>query len=224
MNPNSIDKWDCCYRRAQADSMWSEDAVPYVSGMEADHRSISVARAIDVPCGDGRNTIVLSRIAKTVVALDSSVHALERARKRFDAQDVGNIHIVQGDFCELPFPDEYFDLVFCWDAIGHLEMPQFLLRELKRVCACGGAIIGSCFALEDSTRGVGMKRIGEAEFLYGLDIFYRYYSMEELKSVLEECDMVSSAICLERWTEPPHAGYREYMHDHVSWVFKYIKQ
>ena len=37
------------------------------------------------------------------------------------------------DGYSIPFPDKYFDLVYCTHVIEHVEHPRLLLREIKRV-------------------------------------------------------------------------------------------
>jgi ubiquinone/menaquinone biosynthesis C-methylase UbiE len=48
---------------------------------------------------------------------------------------------VQGDLCEIPFSNDFFDLILFLDAIEHLTNPIRALRELARILKPGGAVL-----------------------------------------------------------------------------------
>jgi SAM-dependent methyltransferase len=48
--------------------------------------------------------------------------------------------LVVGDFHDLPFSTEYFDIVFCASSIHHTFRPRRVLREMLRVIRRGGAL------------------------------------------------------------------------------------
>ena len=41
---------------------------------------------------------------------------------------------------DIPLPDGSCDFVFCTNAIDHVEKPELVVREAKRICKAGGAV------------------------------------------------------------------------------------
>jgi ubiquinone/menaquinone biosynthesis C-methylase UbiE len=75
------------------------------------------------------------------VSHDISANALrigkQLARERnFRAENIA----VAGDFHDLPFNDNSFDIVFCNSCIHHTWRPWIVLQELLRVCRPGGIV------------------------------------------------------------------------------------
>jgi len=86
--------------------------------------------ALDVACGSGRLTALLSARASggRVVGLDFSPGMLERARG-----DHPGIEFVQGDALQLPFGDEEFDVATIAFGVRNLADPGRGLAEMARV-------------------------------------------------------------------------------------------
>ena len=40
---------------------------------------------------------------------------------------------IQGDIREIPFPDQYFDVILCTEVLEHVENPDIAIKELVRV-------------------------------------------------------------------------------------------
>jgi SAM-dependent methyltransferase len=90
-------------------------------------------RLLDVGCGDG--TIGGAIHASSVIGIDISPRCAKLARRR------GVRALVADAGRGLPFPDGYFDTVYCIDVLHHLGPDwQPILRELVRVLAPGGAL------------------------------------------------------------------------------------
>jgi len=88
---------------------------------------------LDVGCGDGKDSELLSKNAKCVVGVDV----------RLNSEWVGkdNIDFVVANVCSLPFKANSFDIVFEKDALHHVRDPQKALAEMSRVTAINGQII-----------------------------------------------------------------------------------
>ena len=69
------------------------------------------------------------------VALDIDLAALQEARRRDP-----NLPVVVGDLYCLPFIDGVFDLVWSSSTLEHLERPQVVLAEMKRVAKPQGKL------------------------------------------------------------------------------------
>lgn len=111
--------------------------------------------AIDLGCGDGRDTAELLRRGWRVVAIDAHPEGLRRLRVRTDAPvreaiEDGRLRIVQASFedCELPACDllnASFSLPFC--------PPEHFAGLWAQICASvreGGRFCGQLFGDRDS--------------------------------------------------------------------------
>ena len=92
--------------------------------------------ALDVACGSGKLTAVLSRIAGPrgrAVGLDFSPLMLQIARR-----DHAGIEFLEGDALNLPFDDGSFDAATIAFGLRNLSNPVRGLREMLRVVKPGG--------------------------------------------------------------------------------------
>lgn len=211
-----IEAWDRTYAVEGPPQLWG-DPVPFVAEM-ARHRLAPTQSGLEVPCGDGRNTVSLAQHVNSLVAVDSSDLALERAAERVRGERVQNVKFLNGNIYGLPFGGSDFDFVVCWDLLAHLEKPVGALEELARVCAPGGSIVVNFYSRDDSTRGENMVELRPNEFIYDGRFYYRYYSDQDVVDLVSRLRSLAIAeFETVRWSEPPHKGYREYAHEHESW-------
>jgi len=215
--------WDESYRLKRSNSLWSDDAIPYMARAIELFKMCHCHTVVDMPCGDGRNTIVLAKEMPTVVAFDGSENALSLAQKRIKAAGPRNCVFIHGDIFHTQFQDDQFDGIFCWDLLGHIKATEASIKELVRICRHGGHIIASIFAMSDPNRGIEMSPVGTNEFIYRKRYFYRFYSKEDIEALLKRFPAQLVSLDLEVWDEPGHEGFREYPHTHHSWVFNLKK-
>jgi ubiquinone/menaquinone biosynthesis C-methylase UbiE len=211
--------WDKSYDLRDTTSLWGIQPVP-AAERAAETFSDGNGWVLDLPCGDGRNTLPLTKNIGHVVAADSSRNALQIASKFLAANGVKNCVLVESDIFNLKFMDDQFDGIFCWDVLGHLQDVELALAELLRVCKPGGRLIGSVFALGDSTRGIDMLPLSDAEeYIYANTFYYKFYGEPEIQDLLQKVGAPVVSLELMKWDEPPHEGFREYPHEHQSWMF-----
>ena len=91
---------------------------------------------LDAGCGTGGTTVFLQRFG-VVTGLDFSRDALDLARSR------GLRRLVRGSVSQLPFPDERFDALTCFDVLYHRGVADVeeSLREFRRVLRPGGILL-----------------------------------------------------------------------------------
>jgi O-antigen biosynthesis protein len=95
------------------------------------------ARVLDAGCGRGRGTAELAVNADEAVGLDSSVAAIADARR--DHGKRARFH--EGDMRDLPFGDDEFDAVVCFEAIAHVTETELVLEEMRRVLRPAGVLL-----------------------------------------------------------------------------------
>ncbi len=91
---------------------------------------------LDAGCGTGGTTIFLQRFG-TVTGVDFSPDALAFAQSR------GLKRLVRGSVSQLPFPDDRFDALTCFDVLYHRGVADIVdsLREFRRVLRPGGIVL-----------------------------------------------------------------------------------
>lgn len=91
------------------------------------------ARMLDVGDTDG---LILKQLGQGGIGFNLSEAALRNIR-------ANGIEAVGGDGHGLPFPDDDFDYVLCFETLEHVESPHQVLTELARVCRPGGRVFVS---------------------------------------------------------------------------------
>ena len=102
-------------------------------------RTFSGARyqaVLEIGCGTGKNTALLTEIADQVEAIDFSEAMIERARRRSSAR---NLTFTIANLTESwPVADSSINLISCNLVLEHIENLQFIFAEAARVLAPGG--------------------------------------------------------------------------------------
>lgn len=143
---------------------------------------------LDVGCGTGLITSILSRNRYRTVALDLNRWAL------FQMNGKPYVAKAQADAESLPVQDESVDLVIATEVIEHLEEPGRTAEEMLRVTRPGGHIIGSVpnrHPLWNMRRQLSISCPGD-------EPFHRNFTRREIAELWQEAGRRAeiSAICL----------------------------
>lgn len=213
--------WEHTYRSG-AESIWA--TLPFVQSAIVAFGDISPGPVLELPCGGGRNTVPLARALPLVVGVDRSEAALALAASVLVRERLRNCVLVAGDIHSLPFLSDQFAGVFCADLLAHLRNPEKAIQELIRVTAPGGCLVMNVASDTDSTMvDPEMRQVGPLEFLYRDTVYFRYYDRSSLEEILVRSGLVAPAISRVSWTEAPHVEYRDYEHQHDSWLVQVTK-
>lgn len=93
---------------------------------------------LDAGCGFGRHVMHAARYGAEVVALDSSVDAVESTARNCAA--LSRVHVVQGDLLRPPLAEAAFDIVYSFGVLHHLEEPQQAFASLGTLVRPGGKL------------------------------------------------------------------------------------
>jgi SAM-dependent methyltransferase len=100
-------------------------------------RLVPAKRVLDAGCGTGYGSNILAESgAAGVVGLDIDGAVIEAARR--SAHPLVSLEV--GDVRKLPFPDASFDVAVCFEVVEHLEEPERVLDELRRVLRADGIL------------------------------------------------------------------------------------
>jgi len=150
--------------------MWRGAVTPEQTGREADFLEGRLglrpgANVLDVPCGNGRHAIELSRRGYRMTGLDISAGFLEEARRNGPG-----IEWLQGDMRELPW-NSRFDAAYCWgNSFGYFDHANCrrFLEAIATALKPGGQFILESGAVSESILPVLQPertlRIGDIDF------------------------------------------------------------
>jgi len=105
------------------------------------------AKILDAAGGTGRITLPLAKMGYSVTLCDISPEMLNVARQKLiHGGLLDKVGTLECDVRKLPFPDDCFDFLICWD--GGIEAAKELVRVIKKggrisiflVNRCGSAI------------------------------------------------------------------------------------
>lgn len=151
-------------------------------------------RAIDLGCGDGRDTIELLRRGWEVIAIDAAPAALERLTRRADLPSGAKLTPRCGKFEELDWPEAAlvnasFSLPLCAPA----AFPS-LWRKITDSLVSGGRFAGQLYGERDSwAAGHAITAFDEA----GARRLFAAYALEMFE--VEESDGVTPRGRAKHW-------------------------
>jgi ubiquinone/menaquinone biosynthesis C-methylase UbiE len=98
-------------------------------------------KVLEVGFGCGTDFLQFARAEADLYGIDSSKRAVELTSKRLELYGL-QANIIHGDAEDLPYPDNYFDMVYCWGVIHHTINTAKLIDEIYRVLKPGGIFRG----------------------------------------------------------------------------------
>lgn len=93
-----------------------------------------IGRAADVACGTGQSSVALKSLAQEIIGVDSSSEMLAEAPMG------SGIRFIKAPAEDLPFPNDYFDIITVSSAFHWLNGDQFLM-EARRVLRKPGWVV-----------------------------------------------------------------------------------
>ena len=94
-------------------------------------------KVLEVGSGAGRFTEILVKTGAAVVSFDLSSAVEANYENNYKN---GDLLIFQGNIYDIPFPDEYFDYVFCYGVLQHTPEPESAYRAIFKKLKKGGKI------------------------------------------------------------------------------------
>ena len=102
-------------------------------GQPSTHLSV-----LDIGCNTGGEAISLQRLGFDMTAVDINEVAVSIARERCEAFGGNCPNFLVFDAHDIPFPDDSFDAVVCWEVLHHFADLPRVLREIERILKPGG--------------------------------------------------------------------------------------
>jgi len=132
-------------------------------------------KILDAGAGDGLFAKLMEKKGNEVVCAELSDELIQLCKAK-------GLKCVKADLnLEIPFPDDYFDVVFCRTVIEHLFDPWQFLKESYRILKVGGELIvitSNTASIENRLR---LLLFGE----FPLDHDLKHWTPKSLKRALE---------------------------------------
>lgn len=93
---------------------------------------------LDIACGEGYGSYILSSEAKAVTGIDSSGTVIKNAAEKYKKP---NLAFKEGYVENIPAADRSFDIVVSFETIEHITDHGKMLQEIKRVLKEDGLVI-----------------------------------------------------------------------------------
>lgn len=98
-------------------------------------------RVLDLACGEGYGSKMMSETASSVVGIDIDDKAIQHAKAKYGTE---TLQFITGSISAVPLKDDHsFDVIVCFEAIEHIEDHDKLLGEVKRLLKADGTFIVS---------------------------------------------------------------------------------
>ncbi len=166
-------------------------------------REISQIKVLEVGCGTGNNLWFVAREGMQAFGIDGSETAIQFSKDRFESEGLV-ANFVVGDMANLPYEDEYFDLVFDRSSMSFLSKKGMnrAVMEVNRVLKSNGMFLctpyssfdSSCY-INDDQDGV-IKDIVTGRILGGSQV--AFYGIQELRSMFSNKWNIQEIIHVER--------------------------
>lgn len=118
----------------------AEMAYDHLTRYRLAERYVEDKEVLDMGCGAGYGTHSLSRLASNILGVDLSGEAVTHAANRYQKP---NLRYEGGDVTSLPFEEGSFEAAISFEVIEHLENPEDLVLEAKRLLKEDGVFIVS---------------------------------------------------------------------------------
>ncbi len=137
----------------------------YITGAETDKRikqALSqlgdLGHVLELGCGNGNYTKVLSSSSQSILATDISASMVEVAKRQL--ADIANVTVQTADCYATGLPVNRYDTVFMGNVIHVVKYPDKALQEARRVLKAGGQLIIVSFTMD------GMSLINKIKMIY----------------------------------------------------------
>ena len=144
-NYNTV--WDEIFEERNPSSYPFDNVVSFLFRNYPKDKPKEKVKILEVGCGGGNNMWFASREGFDTYGIDGSKRAIEIAKKRF-LEDNLNGNFIQGDFTNLPYEDNFFDIVIdrCSIVCVNKNISKQVFSEIFRVMGIGGSFFFNSYA------------------------------------------------------------------------------
>lgn len=120
-------------------------------------------KVLDIASGEGYGVNLMAENAMHVTGIDIDYNVIKSASQKYNHP---NLDFKQGAIENIPFPDNSFDIVTCFETLEHIEDHEKAVKEIKRVLKPGGLTFISTPDKKNYTDSTGYKNPFHVNELY----------------------------------------------------------
>jgi len=154
-------------------------------------RYIKGKEVLDLSCGTGYGSRILyDSGAKKVVGVDISSETINFAYAKYK---VNGLEFKVGNVLNIDFPENYFDVITCFETIEHVQNQKKALMELRRILKPMGLLIISSPNRKLTSPGKSIndrpnnpfhkKEYSTGEFILALDRYFKILEVYGQRSI-----------------------------------------
>ncbi len=141
----------------------------HLARYEASLPLIEGKTVLDIACGSGYGTKLISNKANKVYGIDVDPNAIVYAKKHYAAK---NIEYISGDGVSIPLKNNSVDIVICYETIEHIEKYEKFMTEINRILKKSGQLL--------------LSTPNEIEYAEGNHFHIHEFEYNELKRLVEK--------------------------------------
>ena len=98
---------------------------------------------LDVGCGVGSTSIYLAKKFpdNKFTGITLSPNEIKFAKKFIKFKNIDNFTVIEGDYLDTGFPDNYFDGVFALESVSYAQNKREFINEMHRILKPGGRLV-----------------------------------------------------------------------------------
>lgn len=160
-------------------------------------------RVLDIGCSSGKFLKHLSKHIESGIGIDIAIQK----------SDFGNITFLNSDASKsLPFKNNYFDCVTCFEVIEHIKNDKDLIKEIKRILKPDGYFILStpylpCWKKYVSFKDKIFRKMGHVRLGYEMSYFKKLMGFKIIDCRLFNKNRISQFISIKLFTLLPSVFY-----------------
>lgn len=144
-------RWEQIFKSQAWGQYPSEDVVRFIASRFKNVADRTQIRALDVGCGGGAHTWFLAREGFDAFGIDGSESAIQQAMALLERDGLA-ANLKVGDFAQLDYPAEFFDVIIDSCAVQHNDFSniQLIHRQIWNLLKPGGYFGGILINAETS--------------------------------------------------------------------------
>lgn len=161
MTKLNVETWNNVYSEGRSLLVYPDETVVSILNKHKDELKIG----LDIACGAGRHTFLMSDFGIEAYGIDSSESAIKFAKQRAENENNQGVHFSVQTINELKEEGQY-DIIIMWGLFHYLseEEQKMVLSKINKLLKPGGYLVATIRSIEDSRKRKG-KKISESEYL-----------------------------------------------------------
>ncbi len=143
--------------------IFNETAIEHLHRYAMALELVAGKRVLDIACGEGYGTALLSGKAKKITGVDIDKRSIDAASQKYKSP---NVEFLTGSVEKIPGAGNQFDVVVSFETIEHISDHEVMLSEIKRVLNSDGLLIISTPNKKNYTDSAATKNPFHVKELY----------------------------------------------------------